>query len=66
MERLTQASPNGALIAIGNVMRGGLQPIERLEPRRGYKRDGGWVRRCTVIDTGGALLAREDEGAGVT
>ena len=25
MERLTQASPNGALIAIGNVMSGGLQ-----------------------------------------
>ena len=38
MERLTQASPNGALIAIGNVMSGGLQPIERLDPRRGYKR----------------------------
>jgi hypothetical protein len=34
MERLTQASPNGGLIAIGNVMSGGLQPIERLEPRQ--------------------------------
>jgi len=66
MERLTQASPNRALIAIGNVMSGGPQPIERLDPRRGYKRDGGWVRRCTVIDTGGALLAHEDDGAGVT
>ena len=66
MERLTHASPNDALIAVGNVMSGGPQPIERLDPRRGYKRDGGWVRRCTVIDTGGALLAREDDGAGVT
>jgi hypothetical protein len=65
MERLTEASPNGGLIAIGNVMSGGLQPIERLEPRRGYKRDGGWVRRCTVFDRGGRRLARENGGAGV-
>jgi hypothetical protein len=29
----------------------------------GYKKDGEWVRRCAVIDTGGALLAREDDRA---
>jgi len=57
---------NDALAAVGNVMSQGPQPIERLEPRRGYKKDGEWVRRCTVIDTGGALLARQDDGAGVT
>jgi len=34
MERLTEASPNGVLIAVGNVMSGGPQPIERLDPRQ--------------------------------
>ena len=66
MERLTHASWNHALIAVGNVMSGAATDRAPRSAPEGYKKDGEWVRRCTVIDTGGALLAREDDGAGVT